>query len=244
VITIHISSTSLGLSTGPTIHAGRVIFRVVTARGDHQLQIARLHRGYTLAEASIDIGKSFSGDVAAIRRVDSHITFRGGAEARPNHPGRVGVILRAGHYVFLDTNSSAHRIVTVTGTPPARAAIPHQSYITTFTYGFGTSTGPLPATGWTRIWNQSDQPHFVVFQHVKADTTARMVRRAFASMSPGQPPWILRANTSAGVISPFRVEILHYNLPAGKYLIACYWPDDDTGMPHAFMGMWKLIWLK
>jgi hypothetical protein len=31
------------------------------------------------------------------------------------------------------------------------------------------------------------------------------------------------------------------DVPAGKYLLACFWPDDDTGMPHFFMGMWKLV---
>ena len=29
--------------------------------------------------------------------------------------------------------------------------------------------------------------------------------------------------------------------PRGKYLVACFWPDYITGMPHFFMGMWKLI---
>jgi hypothetical protein len=33
-------------------------------------------------------------------------------------------------------------------------------------------------------------------------------------------------------------------MPAGRYVVACYWPDDDTGMPHAFMGMFKLITLR
>jgi hypothetical protein len=133
--------------------------------------------------------------------------------------------------------------VTVYGDTPRREKVAHQSTITTFSYGFGTSSNTIPATGWTRVWNQSDQPHFVVFQRVKADTTARQVRRYFDSMSQSQPSWALRANVSTGVLSPYRGETFHYSLPRGKYLIACFWPDDDTGMPHAFMGMWKLIWL-
>jgi hypothetical protein len=32
-----------------------------------------------------------------------------------------------------------------------------------------------------------------------------------------------------------------YDLPAGKYFIACFWPDYFTGMPHFLMGMWKLV---
>ena len=30
-------------------------------------------------------------------------------------------------------------------------------------------------------------------------------------------------------------------LPPGKYLVACFWPDYFTGMPHVAMGMWKLV---
>jgi hypothetical protein len=37
--------------------------------------------------------------------------------------------------------------------------------------------------------------------------------------------------------------MLRYDLPRGEYLIACFWPDRLTGMPHAFMGMWKLVQL-
>jgi hypothetical protein len=218
------------------------MFRVVTGKGDHTLQIARLHRGCTLAQAGADLNKSFGGDVAAIRRVDSHITFRGGAEARPNHPGRFGTTLHAGHFVFLDQNSNTVAMVTVVGTAPSRRALPRSSAITAFSYGFGTSSDTIPASGWTHVANQSDQPHFVEFQHVKPGTTPAMVRRALKSNK--QPSWILRGGTSTGVISPYFGEAFHYDLPPGKYFIACWWPDDDTGMPHAMMGMWKLIWLK
>jgi hypothetical protein len=243
-VTVHMYAKSISLSTGSTMHAGRTIFRVVTPKGDHELQIARLHKGYTLQQAGADLNKAFSGDVAAIRRVDSHITFRGGVESRPNHPGKFSTVLTAGSYVFTDQNSNVAKIIKVTGTPPVRKAVPRQSSITAFSYGFGTSSNTIPASGWTRIGNRSDQPHFVVFNHVKAGTTAAMVRKYFKSGSEAPPAFALRASTSSGVISPYHHEVMRYNLPAGKYLIACFWPDDDTGMPHAYMGMWKLIWLK
>ena len=67
------------------------------------------------------------------------------------------------------------------------------------------------------------------------------VTRGFQSQ--GQPPWILRHNTSAGVISPYFGQMMQYDLPPGEYLIACFWPASDTGLPHAFMGMFKLIHL-
>jgi len=244
VIRVHMSSTAVTVGHGiHRMRAGSVIFKVESARGDHELQIAKVHRGYTLAQAGADINKAFSGDVAAIRRVDANITFRGGAEARPSHPGYVAVKLRAGDYVFLDQDSNAYVIMHVWGTAPARTLPARRASVTTYTYGFGTMPATLPARGWVHVHNVSDQPHFVVFNHVKANTTAAMVRKYFHNMSEAPPPFGLRANTSTGVISPNVGQLVHYNLPPGKYLIACFWPDDDTGMPHAFMGMWKLVWL-
>lgn len=241
-VVVHVSSSAISLSTGSTLHAGRVMFKVETFKGDHTLQILRLHKGYTLAQAGADINKAFGGDVAAIRRVDSHVTFRGGAEARPDHPGRFVVTLKAARYIFLDQNSNAVKGVTVFGTPPARTSIAAQGSITAYSYGFGSSA-KLPANGWIHFFDQSDQPHFLEIQHVKASTTNAMVRKALTPTNQSQPSWALGANTSAGVVSPYNGELLHVNLPPGKYLIACFWPDDDTGMPHAFMGMWKLVWL-
>jgi hypothetical protein len=245
VVTVHVNSFGVRIGDGSSssLHAGMIMFKVITAKGDHGLQIARLHAGYTLQEASVDLGKAFSGDVTAIRRVDSHITFRGGAETRPNNPGWFATTLYAGTYVFVDQNGNAHRFVTVFGTPPNRAAVPRDGSIAAFTYGWGVTPDSLPAGGWARVYNQADQPHFLVVQHVKQSTTGAEVRHFFNSGAQGQPSWILRGETSTGVISPFRSEVFHLNVGPGKYLIACFWPDDDTGMPHAFMGMWKLIQL-
>ena len=45
------------------------------------------------------------------------------------------------------------------------------------------------------------------------------------------------------MLTPGQHVAQYIDLPPGKYLIACFWPDFRTGMPHAFMGMWKLIQL-
>lgn len=240
----HVSSKSISLSTGNRLHAGRISFKVVTHKGDHELQIARLKRGYTLPEAGADLAKAFSGDVGAVRRVDAKISFRGGAETRPHHPGRFGINLSRGQYVFIDQNSNAFRTITVYGKAPARRALPHNSSIGVYTYGFDTTPNVLPRSGNTRIFNVSDQPHFIVFQRVKHGTTHKRVAKYFKSMSEQEPSWALKANTSSGVISNGRSQTFHYSLPAGRYVIACFWPDDETGMPHASMGMWKLVTLR
>src|SRR5437764_9424118 len=83
-ITAHVGGGKIVLSSGTTIHAGRITFKAVTGSGAHVLQIIRLHRGYTPQQAQSDVNKAFGGDLAAIRRVDTRMTWRGGAPARPH----------------------------------------------------------------------------------------------------------------------------------------------------------------
>ncbi|HET6878153.1 MAG TPA: hypothetical protein VFH38_11535 [Jatrophihabitans sp.] len=240
VITARMTKSAIHLSVGHAIHAGTVEFKVVSADGKgHELQLARLHRGYTLQQAGSDINKAFRGDIAAIRRVDHNITFRGGSPARPGRPGHVTVTLNAGRYYAFDQNGAGLASIRVRGigTP---SPVAHRGWITAHTYGFENSR--LTNSGVMRVNNISDQPHFVVMQRVKPSTTRRQVARVFnRPPSNKQPGWVLRANTDSAVISPYHFEYFRYDLPRGKYLLACFWPDDDTGMPHAYMGMWKLV---
>jgi hypothetical protein len=241
VVTVTMDANSMSLSQ-QTVAAGRISFKAVSGDGqDHELQVLRLRSGYTQAEFGADMGKVFNGDVKAIRRVDDHVVFRGGAETHTK-PGYMTVPLKAHTYFLLDIAGNAFTKLKVTGSFQHRPAPTARNTITAFSYGFGL-TGALPHQGWIRERNVSDQPHFFVFNRVKADTTYREVKRYFASGAQGQPPFALRANISSGVISPYTDQQFYLDLPAGRYVVMCFWPDDDTGMPHAMMGMWKLITL-
>jgi hypothetical protein len=241
VITAHLGK-HITLSDS-NVRAGQITFRVVTAKGAHELQLARLRNGYTLQQAGADINKAFSGDAAAVRRVDHGVDFRGGAETHPNRPGEFTVSLARGHYLVLDQDGPGLAMLTVRGTTVKRRAPHANSRIGVFTYGFDT-TRSLPRSGRTLIHNSSDQPHMVVFQRIKNGTTRAQVKKTFSSMSEAKPSWAMGANTSSGVISPNRSERFKYSLPAGKYVLACFWPDVKTGMPHAYMGMWRIVTLK
>jgi hypothetical protein len=241
-VVAHMSKSAIHLSVGHTVHAGRVQFHVVSSEGGHTLQVLRLHKGYTLRQAKADINKAFGGDLDAIRRVDHRIGWMGGAPARVDHPGDFSINLPRGDLILIDQNNPTFFRLHVFGKTPARPRVPTTSSITAFTYGFGTSPSTLPSSGWTRVGNVSDQPHFVVMQRVKDGTTPKMVRKFLKRHGlQGNPPWALKASTSTGVISPNHHQALRYDLPAGKYLLACFWPDDETGMPHILMGMWTLV---
>jgi hypothetical protein len=231
----------INIDGGNTLHAGRINFKVVTGQGNHILQILRLHQGYTLQDAGQDFGPAFGGDLDAIHRLDTKVTWRGGATARPHKPGFFTVTLRHGNFYMLDQNGSAVTPFRVVGDPVSRPGVAHQSTITAFSYGFESDPETIPAAGTLYFFNQADQPHFLEIQHVKEGTTRSQVKHAF--MSNGRPSFILPGSTGAGVISPYFGQMMQYDLPPGEYLIACFWPAADTGLPHAFMGMFKLIHL-
>jgi hypothetical protein len=240
-VTVTMSQNSITVSSH-RVHAGTVQFTVLDKdqQHAHQLQIARLHKGYTLQQFGSDIGKAFAGNVKAVRRVDNRVTFRGGVAARAHRPGVFTVDLAAGRYLLLDTDGNGLSWLKVGGTSASRPYVPHQAQITALSYGFKLD-GRLPSTGAVKLDNVSDQPHFVELQRVQDSTTPQQVARYVKHPSPGKPPWAIRGGLNTGVISPYRHQVVAYHLPAGKYLVACFWPDDDTGMPHFFMGMWKLI---
>jgi hypothetical protein len=242
-VTVRMNGDHLRVVGGTTLHAGRIQFKVVAVDRGHILQITRFHRGYSLKEAGPDFGKAFSGDTDAIRRIDENITFRGGMQARPNKPGWFVVTLREGHFIFFDINGDGLARVTVRGDLPQRERVPHTGTITAFSYGFESTPETLPAQGTFYFKNQADQPHFLDMHRVAEGTTRRQVQRYFDSDANGDPAWILSGGTSLGVISPYFGQMATYDLPPGQYVIMCFWPAIDTGMPHAFMGMFKFIHL-
>src|SRR4051812_20591494 len=121
-VTVHMSASKITFSGGGAstangvtkLHAGRYHFHVVTGSGDHALQLMRFHNGYTPQQAQQDFGDAFNGNVAAVQRVDHGIVFRGGAEARPKHPGDMWLWLNDGQFFAVDQNGDATAELDVT----------------------------------------------------------------------------------------------------------------------------------
>jgi hypothetical protein len=249
-VRVRMSDTSITFSGGgattaggvTTLHAGRYHFHVVGAGGDHILQLLRFQNGYTPQQAQQDFTTAFEGDVPAVQRIDNGVVFLGGTDAAPKHPGDMVVKLNAAQLMALDQNGNATAMLNVVGKAPEQAKVPHNGKYTAFSYGWGVSKH-LPASGMVKFANQADQPHFLVLQRVKDSTTNAKVRKFINSGGQGNPPWALKASADSGVLSPGKSQLFRYDLPAGKYLAACFWPDYFTGMPHVFMGMWKLVTL-
>lgn len=234
---IHLSATS--------VRAGKITFKVVDMKdhGGAVLQILRLHKGYSPIDLQNDFGPAFSGDTAAIGRLDDNVTWLSGASATLKKNGWFNISLGAGNYFVIDQEGAGVTQLTVHGTKVKRTAPPaHGASIITYTYGFDT-TGRLPHDGWIRTTNKADQPHFIVAQRVKQGTTHRQVARFIRSGAQGNPSWAMKANSGLGVISPTKTGLWKLDLPKGEYLLQCFWPDRMDGAPHFFHGMWQLVQL-
>jgi hypothetical protein len=242
-LTVTMTAKKITTSTGSSMHAGRVIIKAVAVGGERDLQLMKLTPGYTLAQADKDINQLFFGKVAVVKRVDSKIRFLGGTAAVPGTPGMFAETLYAGTYVLADSNSAVRSVLHVTGTPPRRGWVAQTSTITGTGADRWSMPSSIPHAGWTLFRDTADEPHFIVMLQVKPGTTARQLGSYLASGSGDAPPFALPAQASSGVISGGNQILWHYSLPRGTYAILCFWPSDETGMPHANMGMYKIITL-
>jgi hypothetical protein len=248
VVVTTITKKSITFSSGSQVPAGRTIFNVVAKikHGDHTFQIVQLHSGYTKAQFEQDVQAGVQAnkpDLQAVARLDHRVTWLGGATSRHGSTRQFGVALSPGTYYGFDQSGPAITKFTVAGPTPRRAPFSRDATAT----GTGEDTWVmpkvLPADGWIKLRDTSTEPHFFAITAVKKSTTNKQVR-AYTKNPQGSPPWALKAHTDSGVFSRHTNVALHVQLPKGKYLVACFWPSIDNGMPHFFMGMWKLVHLR
>jgi hypothetical protein len=96
---------------------------------------------------------------------------------------------------------------------------------------------------WVRFTNNAHEIHFMEGQRVKNDTTNRDVRKALKSH--GAPSFDRKGGFFADVTSPGISAVHRFDLKSGKHLLICFMPSEkQDGVPHALMGMWKLVQVK
>lgn len=97
------------------------------------------------------------------------------------------------------------------------------------------------------VHNSGEQIHFVEVLQVPDGTTEEQVEALFNSFMTGTPEAdmldesqvtnrLYTPEQSPGVSMTFPIS-----LEAGTYLLTCWVPDPETGLPHAMMGMHELI---
>jgi hypothetical protein len=240
-----------------TVSAGTIRFNVSSSvpgeSGSSEITMFKPKGGATAATVLADLEDEFTGypSIAAkgTRELVRDATFLGLADPIQGTPFTITESVPAGKYYVLDaglqppTSVADLSTLTVTsGHPGAQPAVASQ-----FTVKMTSDDTFVAPRNWSHrgtvtVANVSDTLHFMDLEPVKPGTTDRQVQAFFDSGSQSQPPWSLDGPYGGSdVQSPGTSLQLTYNLPAGTYVLLCFVADDQTGMPHALMGMHKVV---
>lgn len=216
-------------------HPGVTEFRVVkTAHKGSSLVILEtkdLDRAFQL------LGKAFGGgpgSADAMKKFDKAATLYGG--------GAVGtrwqVKLTKGSYYMLDTKTNKMTTFKLNGdSRNAKFAKPDSEVWATPKNQWQTS-GDL-AGPWVSFTNKAHEIHFMEADRVAKSTTAKNVKKGL--MSNKQPKWLRPGGFFFDVQSPGVKTLHHQDVDKGKYLLVCFMPSEEQdGVVHAMMGMWRL----
>lgn len=237
-ISIKVAKKAITVKGAKGLDAGRI--RVdVTGRG--VAEILMFDRGYDFGDFSKDVGKfERKNDIKALKRAIRHTEILGGVL-----PGTSGTIVlpKAGDYVVFSFASRGHAEFTAAAGKSSPAPKHDAKIVARTGPKWGGSTA-LPKKG-TLLFKNGDNtvPHFVLMQQVAEGTTTDQVLEFYMSEVQGPPPeWFLPGYLETGALSPGRSMTVDYKLPPGQYALLCFFPDPNMdGMPHAFMGMIKMV---
>jgi hypothetical protein len=256
---VKIAQGHFGLHGPMTLQAGRVNLSLTVKGKEAEIQVVRFSKHYGFKRYVKDFGIFFGGQgqngesnkgLAALRRLVHNTKFFGGLDAAHGATAIGSIYLpRGGTYViYNDTAGSDPHKLKVTG-PVARRATPKSSgTIKTTSAKRFAGAKTAAAHGVVTFSNVSSgagrSPHFLVLQHVKKGTTRKDVEMALMSDSNDQPSWALPEMMQTDVVGPGQSMTFNTDLPKGQYVELCFFPDLQTGVPHAFMGMIGMINLK
>lgn len=259
--TLHVAITDKALYVdGPTsFPAGQVhlMFENARAKADGATEIFRLAPDYDWSQLRADIqvvnqnlfaphGNKQKG-LKALNHVITHVTAYGGLSVKAGNSARATLLLKdPGTYVIFNDSgnvpNSPHKL-TVTAPAGYQGLPPADGFVVAQTNRRFSGSSVLPANGTIRFTNRStESPHFLVLSHVKEGTTRKQVIAAL--QSNGQPSFALPGEFDTDALTLGQSMDFHVNLPAGEYVQMCFFPDPQTGMPHAFMGMVRIVHLK
>lgn len=237
------------------------IFQVFAPKGGKTVAdvLASLEVQIGLAESSADPAAVAASTVALTR--DAH--WFGGVDVTAGRPASFTVRLDGGTYHVLDIASAFAtgelgevETLRVTGDgsgrrPDAAARVDMR----------GTHDGPqghghefrapgtLPARGVVEVRNKDDVIHFMNIIPVQPGTTRQdIVELLEQEQEPTEEdpgPFLDGPTAAMNVLSPGQRANLHYDLPAGTYLLACFIADEEIeGTFHFDLGMFEIVQLR
>ncbi len=254
-------TTDAGFSLPSDVRAGFVTFKVSTPEsGYHGFQGFRLKNGASLATVMEDFrlgvaAETAEENAAGARGLLQHATLIGGVVTSSFAPISVTVPLEPGTYYFFDLNDFFTPVTPRVHTLQA-VGVGHWSglprYDATIYTVMDSADQPRfiaptdqSATGTFLVVNPADEIHEAVWRSVQPGTTDEYIQQYYDAFLAGNPiarPW-LDIQHGLQAMSPERFAVIHIDLPPGLYAMLCLVPSDESGLPHAYIGMHQVVTL-
>ncbi len=247
-----VSVTDEGYAVSPaTTTAGwtLVTFENQRNEGDTSADIMLLPQGETIEGLLGSLAASFATPTAGPPTWIFESTFAGASRAVAGSTARAVVDLPAGEWAVFSPEPLAPATLTVTAAdnpslaPPALAA---DVQVIMQEFAFLGLDAPVPVG--QQIWkvtNAGRQPHFITFGRLPEGTTQAQFMDSLMTMSGGPADGDNLANVptvgGCSTLSADRSLYLALDLAAGTYGAICFFPDEQSGAPHAAMGMARVF---
>lgn len=182
----------------------------------------------------------------------------GGVAAAPGQTVQTILDLKPGSYAIWGDDPSAPQrpnALTVTGTMPAdlaepKAAVTIQEINTAHGFAFQLGGTLKAGSQVVKVVNYSDQPHEVtIFTSPVPLSAAQAAQLMMLDPSSTPPPglpnlsqvqMVIDAVTQSAGTTTWHV----FDLRPGNYILSCFVPDKNTGMPHVMEGMVDVVTIK
>ncbi|HEV7210740.1 MAG TPA: hypothetical protein VGN47_03390 [Blastococcus sp.] len=245
-----------------TIQSGSIHFAVRTTNptapdgsGGSQISLWKPRHGASVRDVLRDLQDEFSQtpSVAAkgTRELTHDAVILGLADVVKGYPEVVTEFVAPGTYFLMDLSNppkSGPPALTALTVRPAGKNIEQDSDLDSQVSVRATSSDRFiaprdwPHQGTYTFTNVSDTLHFMAIQPVKRGTTDKQISTFFSGPQTGPPSFFVNGPGGGNdVVTPGRSLQVTYHLPPGTYVLLCFVADDVTGMPHAVMGMHKVV---
>jgi len=242
---VAVSIDRAGVITMPTaLPPGVTTFKITTTRRQAGLQLVAFAPGYTVEQATLDVENGLNKNrIKALKRFEANTTLLGGVSASRDKAGKLAVDLEPGTYYAVDSNKTGSPWLQLSvGGVDTGASMKVDATLTAVdSTKWAKRPAAIPRNGWLRFRNRADQNHFVIMVKLLPGKTLDDFAD-FLEKESGPPPVDFRTGLDSGVLSPGHDMAMKYRLPKGNYVLTCFWPDASMkGMPHAFMGMYRVV---
>ena len=256
---LDITITDTGFDAPSEVAAGRVLLTVTNAASPTQesadANLALLPGGTTIEDVAASFGPQSGTPTAEEEALPEWIyqaTFAGGPIVLPGQSLQAIVELTPGDWVLFNDSPGAPQqpqplTVTESAASPTAMEEPQADVdVQLQEYSFIGLENPIPAG--PHLWkftNTGTEPHIMILFRGPAGITMDQIMTLLqlpedATPPPGFPYQESDFNfeqPGLGALSAGQTSWLALDLEPGTYIALCFVPDDETGVPHALMGM-------